>query len=82
MRSHQRRLRVGIQRLRSPDAYEKACGRELPYEIVERRPGDIATSYADTEKAKRLLGFETELGIEQMCLDSYRFSLMNPDGIN
>ncbi len=62
-------------------AYEKACGKEIPYQIVERRPGDIAVSYAATEKAKRLLGFETKYDIEKMCRDSYNFSLKNPDGI-
>ena len=62
-------------------AYEKACGRKIPYQIVERRPGDIAVSYAATEKAKKLLGFETRYDIEKMCRDSYNFSLKNPDGI-
>lgn len=63
-------------------AYEKACHKKLPYKIVERRPGDIATCYADTAKAKKLLDFECELGIEQMCCDSYNFTVMNPDGID
>ena len=55
-------------------AYEKACGHEIPYKIVERRPGDIATCYADTNKAKKLLGFEAKYDIDQMCIDSYRFT--------
>ena len=63
-------------------AYEKACGKELPYKILERRPGDIATCYADTKKAKELLGFEVEYDIEKMCEDSYRFTVMNPNGID
>lgn len=62
-------------------AYEKACQKPLPYKIVARRPGDIATCYADTAKAKKLLGFECELGIDEMCRDSYNFTKMNPDGI-
>ena len=62
-------------------AYEKACGKEIPYKIVARRPGDIATCYADPSKAKELLGFETEYDIEEMCEDGYRFSRQNPDGI-
>lgn len=62
-------------------AYEKACGKEIPYKIVARRPGDIATCYADPTKAKKLLGFETEYGIEEMCEDGYRFSSQNPEGI-
>lgn len=63
-------------------AYEKACGKKLPYKILERRPGDIATCYADTKKAKELLGFEVEYDIEKMCEDSYRFMVMNPNGID
>lgn len=55
-------------------AYEKACGHEIPYKIMERRPGDIATCYADPSKAKKLLGFEAQYGIDKMCEDSYRFT--------
>ena len=55
-------------------AYEKACGKEIPYKIMDRRPGDIAICYADTQKAKELLGFEAEYDIDKMCEDSYRFS--------
>ena len=55
-------------------AYEKACGKKIPYEIMDRRPGDIATCYADTKKAERLLGFKAEYDIDDMCEDSYRFS--------
>lgn len=62
-------------------AYEKACGKELPYQIMDRRPGDIATCYADTSKAKELLGWQAEYGIEDMCEDSWQFTLKNPDGI-
>lgn len=57
-------------------AYEKACGKKIPYQIMERRPGDIATCYADTEKAERLLGFKAEYDIDRMCQDSYRFTSM------
>lgn len=54
-------------------AYEKACGHKIPYQIVQRRPGDIATCYADPQKAKELLHFETRYDLEEMCADSYRF---------
>ena len=54
-------------------AYEKACGHEIAYKIVERRKGDIATCYADTSKAKELLGFKAKYDIDKMCLDSYKF---------
>lgn len=61
-------------------AYEKACGKTLPYEIKPRRAGDIPTCYADPSKAKRELGWEAKYGIEEMCEDSYRWQSMNPDG--
>ena len=62
-------------------AYERACGKELAYKILDRRPGDIATCYADVEKAKELLNFEVECDIDQMCRDSYNFTINNPNGI-
>ncbi len=62
-------------------AYEKACGHELAYRIMDRRPGDIASCYADTAKAEELLGWKAEYDIEQMCADSWNFTLKNPDGI-
>ncbi|MCI5995318.1 MAG: UDP-glucose 4-epimerase GalE [Blautia sp.] len=63
-------------------AFEKACGKTLPYEVKERRPGDIATCYADATKAKEELGWEAEYGIEEMCEDSWRWQSNNPDGYN
>ncbi len=61
-------------------AYEKACGKEIKYEIKPRRPGDIATCYADASKAKKELGWEAERGIEEMCADSWRWQSANPNG--
>lgn len=61
-------------------AYEKACGKEIKYEIKPRRPGDIATCYADASKALNELHWKAERGIEEMCEDSYRWQSMNPDG--
>ena len=61
-------------------AYEKACGHAIPYEIVPRRPGDIATCYANPAKAKALLGFETQRGIDEMCRDSWSWQSGNPNG--
>ncbi len=63
-------------------AFEKACGKTLPYEIKPRRAGDIATCYADPAKAKEELGWEAEYGIEEMCEDSWRWQSMNPNGYN
>ncbi len=62
-------------------AYEKACGKELPYKIMDRRPGDIAECYADTTKAEKVLGWKAQYGIEEMCVDSWKFTVSNPDGI-
>lgn len=62
-------------------AFEKACGKELPYKIMERRPGDIATCYADTKKAKEVLGWEAQYGIDDMCEHSWNFTIKNPNGI-
>ena len=59
---------------------EKAVGHEIAYTIKERRPGDIATCYADTKKAKDELGFEATRGIEQMCKDSWNWQSNNPNG--
>ena len=63
-------------------AYEKACGKELPYVIRPRRAGDIATCYADPAKAEKELGWKAERGIEEMCADSWRWQKNNPDGYN
>lgn len=54
-------------------AFEKVNGVSVPYEIVGRRAGDIATCYADASKAERLLGWKAELGIEDMCRDAWRW---------
>lgn len=62
-------------------AYEKACGRTLPYRIMDRRPGDIAECYADPAKAKELLGWEAKYNIDDMCTSSWNFTLKNPNGI-
>ena len=61
-------------------AYEKACGRTLPYAIKPRRPGDIAKCYADPKKAREELGWEAKYGIEEMCASSYKWQSMNPNG--
>ncbi len=52
----------------------------VPYVIAPRRPGDIAENYADPSKAKRLLGWEAEKNLEDMCRDTYRFQTRNPKG--
>ncbi|MGI5930703.1 UDP-glucose 4-epimerase GalE [Pseudoflavonifractor sp.] len=61
-------------------AYEKACGRTLPYVMDPRRPGDIATCYADPAKARDELGWVAQYGIEDMCASSWKWQSMNPNG--
>lgn len=62
-------------------AFEKACGKTLPYKIAPRRAGDIGACYADTAKAKRLLGWEAQRTMDDMCADGWNFSKNNPDGL-
>lgn len=71
----------GYSVLQVIEAYKKASGKDIPYEIVGRRSGDIATCFADTAKASKLLGFEATHDINDMCKDSYKFISMNPNGI-
>ena len=61
-------------------AYERACGRALPYVVDARRPGDVAECWADPSKARRELGWEARYGIEKMCEDSWNWQQRNPDG--
>ena len=61
-------------------SFEKANGVPVPYAIKDRRPGDIATCYADASKAKNELGWEAENGIEEMCRDAWRWQRQNPNG--
>ena len=61
-------------------AYEKACGKELPYKICPRRAGDIPTCYSDPSKAAKELGWTAKRGIDEMCADSWRWQSTNPDG--
>jgi UDP-glucose 4-epimerase len=61
-------------------AYERASGREVPYEVVARRPGDVATCYADASLARSLLGWRAEADLVRMCADSWRWQQMNPHG--
>ncbi|MGI6701723.1 MAG: UDP-glucose 4-epimerase GalE [Christensenellales bacterium] len=57
------------------NAFSKVSGKELPYKIVDRRPGDIAECYADPSLARIELGFEAKRGIEEMCADSWNFEV-------
>ena len=72
----------GYSVLQVIEAFGKACGKKIPYEIKPRRAGDIATCYCDPSKAKRELGWEAEYGIDEMCADSWKWQTQNPNGYN
>ena len=61
-------------------AFERAVGRELPHEVVARRPGDVAVSYADPSKANRELGWSTTKSVDEMAADTWRWQSQNPQG--
>lgn len=61
-------------------SFSEATSKNIPYKIVERRPGDIGVCYANAEKAKRLLEWQAEKGLQEMCEDSWRWQSLNPDG--
>ena len=63
-------------------AYSKACGHELAYQMADRRPGDVAVVYGATDKAKAELGWTAELGLDDMCADSWRWISNNPQGFD
>ena len=63
-------------------AFEKACGKPVPFKFYDRRPGDIAECCADPTKAKEELGFVAIRGIDEMCEDTWRWQSQNPDGYN
>ncbi len=63
-------------------AFEKASGVKINYKIVDRRPGDVETLYADTAKAKEELGFVAEKNLDDMCADLWRWQKNNPNGFD
>lgn len=70
----------GISVLELVRAFEAASGRSIPYDIVARRPGDVAEVYADPRLAEALLGWRAALDVDAMCRDAWRWQSMNPDG--
>lgn len=70
----------GYSVLQVIDAFGKACHKQLPFAIKARRPGDIATCYADASKAKRELGWEATHDINDMCESLWKWQTMNPKG--
>lgn len=73
---------IGVSVLDVIKAYEKACGKKLNYKFADRRKGDVAVCYADPSLAKKELNWEAKYDINIMCMDSFRWQSMNPDGFN
>jgi UDP-glucose 4-epimerase len=71
---------VGVSVLEIVKAFEAASGKNIAYQIVARRPGDIATCYADPNLAQQELGWKAELTIQQSCEDAWRWQSQNPNG--
>jgi UDP-glucose 4-epimerase len=71
---------VGISVLEAIDAFSKAAGHPVPYEVAPRRPGDIASNYADASKAERELEWRAERSLQDACNDAWRWQSQNPDG--
>ena len=71
---------IGYSVLDMVKAFNQANGLDLPYRIVERRPGDIATCYADPTKSAQVLGWKAEKNLEDMCRDSWNWQRNNPQG--
>ena len=63
-------------------AMEKASGRKINYKVGDRRPGDIATCYADATLAKDEMGWEAKLGLDEMCRDLWAWQSSNPNGFD
>lgn len=70
----------GYSVLEMVSAFEKASGKKIPYKIVGRREGDVASCYADPSKAKRELRWSADRGIDEMCADAWHWQYNNPDG--
>jgi UDP-glucose 4-epimerase len=70
----------GLSVLDMVNAFQTACGIEIPYQIIERRAGDIACCYADPKLAAEKLGWCAELGVEAMCDDAWRWQSTNLNG--
>ena len=70
----------GYSVLQMVRAFEAASGKPVPYRVAPRRPGDIATCYADPAKAERELGWKAHRALDEMMRDAWRWQSMNPDG--
>jgi UDP-glucose 4-epimerase len=71
---------TGYSVLQMVQAFEQACGRTIPYRIAPRRPGDIATCYAEASKAAKELGWTARRGLAEMMRDAWAWQKANPNG--
>ncbi len=71
---------IGYSVLEMVKAFQKVSGKKIPYKIVPRRSGDIASCYANPQKAEIELGWKTQFGINDMCRDTWNWQLKNPNG--
>ena len=71
---------VGYSVLEMVKTFERANNLKMPYKIVDRRPGDLPTCYADPSKSAEILGWRAEKNLEDMCRDSWRWQSQNPMG--
>lgn len=69
----------GYSVLEVVNTFERVTGKSVPYQIVDRRPGDVAVYYADASLAKELLGWQTEKTLEEMVADAWRWQSQSPD---
>lgn len=70
----------GVSVLEMVRAFEAASGRSIPFQVASRRPGDVASCYADPSRAQALLGWHARRGLAEMCQDAWRWQSMNPVG--
>ena len=70
----------GISVLQMVSEFEQQSNNKINYQIGPRRPGDAAEVWADVSKAKRVLGFQAEFGVSEMCRDTWRWQSANPNG--
>ena len=71
---------TGTSVLQIIEAFGRACGRDVPYVIDPRRPGDVATNYADCSKARELMGWQARFDVDDMCRDAWNWQSHNPNG--
>ena len=71
---------IGYSVLQLIKEFEDSTGCKIPYKIVDRRNGDIAQSFADISKARKLLGWSPKRSLKQICLDGWKWQRKNPKG--